>query len=151
MSMSLIQRSAWLAWIILAVSAVGLLYMMGDNVPPFRMVSATANSPRAGELLRADVVVTRDLSRRCSVQFSRHIFDSSSTRIDVTPLTFMPASALDQLDAESPGHQRLAIPLPAYIKPGPAKLVTPLAYTCNLWHSARPIEVLMTVDFEVAP
>lgn len=151
MSMSMLQRSAWLAWLILALSAAGLIVLMGDSKPPFRMISATTNTPRAGEVLRADVVVVRDLSRRCSVTFSQHIFDSSSTRVDMLPLTFMPAAGLDQLDAESPGHLRLAIPLPDYIKPGPAKLVTPLAYVCHAWHSVRPIEVLMTVEFEVAP
>lgn len=151
MTTSLIQKSAWLAWLILACSAAGLIYMMGDTKPPFEMLSATTNKPRAGEILRADVLVRRDLSRKCSVTFSRHIFDSSNTRIDITPSTVMPAPALEQLEAAKPGHLRLAVELPQYIQPGPARLVTPLAYACNAWHTLRPIEVLMTVNFEVAP
>ena len=151
MSTSLIQRSAWLAWLLLLFSALGLIYMIGDTEPPFRVISSVANSPRAGELLRADAIVQRDLSRNCSVTFSRHILDSQGTRIDVQPLTYMPAAGLVQLEETSPGRLRMAVMLPAYVSPGPAKLVTPLAYTCNAWHSLRPIEVLMTVDFVVAP
>lgn len=117
--MSLIQRSAWLAWLILLVSAVGLLFLMGDSKPPFRMISATTNTPKAGEVLRADVIVERELKRRCSVTFSRHMFDSIGTRVDITPSTFMPADGLDQLDAEKPGT--FGLPYRCQVTSSPAR------------------------------
>ena len=52
---------------------------------------------RFGALLRVDAAVRRDLSRDCSVQFSRHILDAAGVRWNVQELTGMSAEALRQL------------------------------------------------------
>jgi len=148
---TLLNRSAWLAWVLLGLSVAGLVGMISDSAPPFKMTGYVASVPHRGELLRVDVAVHRDLARECSVQFSRHIFDASGVRWDVLATTTMTAQALAQLDAEAPGHLRLAVPVPPGAAPGPAKLVTPLQYECNPWHGIRPIESTMTIEFEVLP
>ncbi len=145
-----LERMAWIAWLLIALSAAGLVWMMSDVSPPFAMVSATTNKPKPGELLRVDAVVQRQLKRQCGVTFSRHMFDSSGTRMELAGDTYMPPEALEQLEGIAPGRLRLAVPVPPHAQPGPAKLVTPLSYQCNAWHSLRPIHVLMTIDFEVA-
>ena len=149
--LKVLQSSAWVAWVMLALSGVGLAYMMGDTSPPFRMLASSANTPKPGELLKAEAIVERQVFRDCSVSFSRHIIDSAGQRIDITGTTFMPADALRQLERATPGRLRLAVVLPSYVEPGPAHLVTPLAYVCNPWHALRPIEFVMTIPFEVKP
>lgn len=147
----ILHRSAWLAWALLAASALSFGYMVFDSRPPFELRGYTVSKSHAGELLRVDASVKRDLARGCSVAFSRHIFDSVGTRWDVQGQTNMPATALSQLDQQAPGKLRLAVPLPLGIAPGPARLVTPLEYKCNPWHAVQPIVVVMTIEFEVVP
>ena len=145
----LLQRSAWLAWALLALSGFGFLFMVMDDKPPFQMLGYEKATVSPGEILRIEASVKRELSRRCSVTFSRHLFDVEGTRIDVVPDTYMPASALEELQRLTPDKLKLAIPIPSYVKPGPATLVVPLAYQCNAWHALRPIETRMVVAFEV--
>ena len=146
-----LARSAWLAWALLTASLAGLGWMMLDTAAPFVMLDYTAESVRPGAVLRVDVQVRRDLSRKCSVTFSRHMFDSAGTRVDLVGSTQMTAKALEGLEKHSPGQLRMAVPIPPYVSIGRAHLVTPLAYVCNAWHSVRPIETTMVIDFEVVP
>jgi hypothetical protein len=106
---------------------------------------------KPGGVLRIEAKVRRDLSRKCSVQFSRHIFDSQGTRHDISAETMMTFAALQGLEQVTPGRLVLAVHLPPHIALGKARLVTPLIYQCNVWHSVKPIETTMVVDFEVAP
>ena len=147
----ILQRSAWLAWALLVLNGLGLLFMMMDDKPPFQMLGYERATVRPGEILRVDATVKRELSRKCSVTFSRHVFDADGTRIDIVPDTYMPAGALEELQRLTPDKLRLALPIPSYVKPGPATLVVPLAYQCNAWHALRPIETRMVVSFEVLP
>jgi hypothetical protein len=146
-----LEQSAWLAWAIVVGSVCGLAYLITDSEVPFRRLAYTVNAPRPGEVLRVTNMVQRDLSRGCSVRFSRHMFDSAGTRIDLHPETVMTAAALVGLEAASPGRLNLAIVMPAYAAPGPAKLVTPLYYRCNVWHSLQPIESTMVIEFNIQP
>ena len=147
----LLKRSAIVAWVLLAASASGLLWMMGDTHAPFVMHGYTVEPVRPGEILRLKAEVRRDLKRKCAVTFSRHMFDSAGTRLDLVGQTSMTAAGLEQLNAIDKDVLRLAIPIPDYAKPGPAILVTPLVYSCNAWHGLRPIEYTMRVDFDISP
>ena len=146
-----LRRSAWLAWALLIASLMGLGWMMSDTDPPFVMHGYAKGTVSPGQILRVDVSVTRDLTRRCSVTFSRHMFDSAGTRIDLVGTTQMTAQALEGLERENPGRLKMAVPIPSYVALGHARLVTPLSYVCNAWHGLRPIEITMEVDFEVVP
>lgn len=148
---SVLRRSAWLAWLLLIVSGGGLALMIGDDDPPFRLIGYTVEPVRPGGVLRVTADVQRDLDRECSVVFSRHMFDSLGTRIDLAGTRNMTADAIRVLDEVSPGKLRLALPIPAYAAAGPAKLVTPLSYQCNAWHAMRPIETTTVMVFEVSP
>jgi len=125
--------------------------MMADTKAPFAMNSYTVEPVKAGGILRLEAHVTRDLTRKCSVTFSRHAFDSAGTRLDLVGQTTMTAFALEQLELIDAGKLKLAIQIPEFAKPGPAVLITPLVYTCNAWHGLRPIEYTMTVNFEISP
>ena len=151
MATKYLQRMNAFALLILVASLFGLGVLIADSAVPFKLVSATTNAPHVNGVLFIDAVVVRDLKRKCSVTVSRHIFDATGRRIDVMPSTYMPAEALEQLDAIAPGRLRLAVPLPWYISAGPAAFVTSLSYTCNDWHAIRPINTVMTVNFEVLP
>ena len=148
---SLLQKSAIAAWIILAGSVSGLLWMMGDSKAPFELYSYKVEPVRPGEVLKLRAEVRRDLGRNCAVTFSRHMFDSAGTRLDLVGQTTMTAAALEQLNAIDNDVLRLAIPIPEYAEPGPAILVTPLVYQCNAWHGLRPIEYTMRIDFDISP
>ena len=148
---SLLERSAWLAWALIVLSMIGAAWMIADTDPPFRMLSYESTPARPGGILRVDAVVQRALSRRCSVTFSRHLFDSEGTRIDISPAVVMTADALEGLDRAAPGQLRLAISIPAHTLPGPARLVTPLQYQCNAWHAIRPIETTIVMVVEISP
>lgn len=146
-----LDRSAGLAWALLVASAICFALMVMDDEPPFAMLSQQHATVRPGDVLRVEAAVTRDLTRRCSVTFSRHMFDRDGTRVDLVPDTYMPAAAIDDLQRRTPGQLRLAVPIPSYVPPGPAKLVVPLSYVCNAWQALRPIETKMVIDFEVLP
>ena len=146
-----IQRSAWLAWGLLIVSALGLGLMIADDEPPFVMLGYTTEPVRPGGVLRVDADVRRDLGRECSATFSRHMIDATGTRIDLAGTRHMTADAIRGLDAASPGKLRLALPIPAYAAVGRAVLVTPLIYECNAWHGLRPIQTTAALAFEVTP
>jgi len=120
-----------------------------DREPPFVLGPYTVNSPAPGGVLVFDAQVTRQLERQCSVQFSRHMFDSTGMRIDIAPLTNMSAEALENMDGVMDGRLKLRVSIPHGASPGPAKFVTVLDYRCNPLHYVYPIHILMTVDFEV--
>jgi hypothetical protein len=151
MSTKYLQRSAWVAWLLLVLSGIGAASLMLDDKSPFTMLEYRVGAVKPGGVLRIEATVKRDLSRKCSVEFSRHVFDSLGTRHDITPETMMTSAALEGLEKATPGRLVLAVQLPPHIALGKAQLVTPLVYQCNAWHAVKPIESTMVVTFEVAP
>jgi hypothetical protein len=151
MTQSILQRSAWLAWALLILSALGAATLVLDDQPPFKMIAYTTQPVKPGGVLRVEALVKRDMTRPCSVVFSRHIFDSVGTRHDISAATPMTVVALQGLEKATPGRLVLAVKLPDHIALGKAQLVTPLVYQCNAWHSLKPIEETMTMTFEVTP
>lgn len=139
------------AWLLLLMSALATLMMALDRDPPFRSISYTAQSARPGGVAMIDAVVQRDLARSCSVRFSRFFIDSTGARWEVAALTSVTANGLRAFDAASANRLRLPVPIPAGAAPGPATLVIPLAYRCNMVHELSPIDVVLTYDFEVLP
>jgi hypothetical protein len=136
---------------VLVLSTMGAVSLMLETQPPYELLQYEAPAAHPGGVLHVEARVKRDLSRPCSVVFSRHIFDSQGTRHDIVAATSMTVAAVRGLEKAAPGRLVLAVQLPPYIPLGKAQLVTPLSYTCNAWHTFKPIEETMVIDFEVTP
>ena len=148
----IMRRWVWLPWIFLVGLTIQLAVWALDREPPFRLISYTAAPVRPGGVLHIDGIVRRDLGRRCGMVGSRYITDSIGVRYDVASANAMTANALAQLDAAAPGRLLQAHRIPAYITPGPAKMVTTMVYSCNILHDLiRPIPVDVVIAFEVLP
>ena len=146
------RRLVLLPWLVIVLLSAQILVWMADRHPPFEMLSATVNAPRPGEILRLDARVRRDLGRDCAVEFSRYLFDRYSTRYEGAGPQLMTAQGIRDMDAGYPGGLRVNMLVPVGFPPGPARMVTLLQYRCNpLQDIMRPIEVVMTVPFEVMP
>lgn len=143
------------AWVTLLLSALGLLVMglvMGlDREPPFESLSYVAEPAKPGQTAAISATVRRDLRHDCSVRFSRFFVDAAGTRWEVTPLTTVTPKGLRAFDAASEDRLRVPVPIPMGAAPGPATLIIPLAYRCNVVHELFPIDVVLTYNFEVLP
>jgi hypothetical protein len=137
-----------------------------DRDEPFAVKAYSVNEVKAGGYLEILADVRRDLDRRCSVEFSRYLYDSRGIRTDLTNRPeIMSSQAIQRLHDIKPNQLGLRIPIPHGISPGPAKFQTQLTYQCdgnpvpwllpfripNPFHAAWPIQVLMEIDFEVHP
>lgn len=61
------------------------------------------------------------------------------------------AELIATMEAEHPGRLSIAVQLPGAMLPGRARVDTSLAYSCNIAQVLFPIEVLMTLPFNVLP
>lgn len=148
-----LERLNILSLIIVLACALQVLWWVFDTSPPFELVSYTATAAQPGGVTRIEAVVKRDLARDCSVTFSRHMFDATGVRFDLSGQQMMSASALKTLNEISPDKLRLNIAVPAIAAPGRALVTTVLEYRCNPWQESigRPIRVEMKNYFEVLP
>lgn len=152
-TVSRIATAVVLAGLLLFAVALGQVLMWGlDRRAPFELDSYTANPARPGDAAIIRASVRRDLSRRCSVTYSRMFFDASGARFDVTMgAQLMNAQALDDLNRRSPDALVLSVTVPPLAAPGMGQLVSVLDYVCNPMHQLYPVAVLMTMDVEVLP
>ena len=145
-----LQKSKWLWRAILIACLIQVAFWAFDRSPPFKLISYTSTSAPPGKSVLLTAKVRRDLSRECSVVFSRHFFDSSGARYDLVAGQYMSAYALRLMDQLTPGELRLRDDLPESVTPGLAHLFTNLEYSCNKFHRlVWPIEVTMELDFIV--
>ena len=147
----LLHRYLGAAWIVIFMSAAGFIVMALDRSPPFQSISYVSTPAKAGGTAYIDAKVSRDLTRRCDVSFSRFFIDKSGTRWEVTPMTYVSAKGLQSFDTASKDRLRLPINIQPGASVGPAKFIVTLAYTCNVLHNIWPIDVVLEYDFEVLP
>lgn len=148
----IMRRWVWLPWLFLAGITVQVAVWAFDREPPFRLISYTAAPVRPGGVLRIEGIVKRDLARECSMVGSRYYVDAAGVRYDIGGGQTMTAKAIASLNAAAPDRLLQAHQVPAYIATGPAKLVTTMAYSCNILHDLiRPIPVDLVIDFQVIP
>lgn len=148
-----LEKLNMLSMFIVLVCLAQVVWWVFDTTPPFSVLSYTSTPTRAGGSTRIEAIVKRDLGRDCSVIFSRHLFDASGVRFDITGQQMMSASALKTLNEISPDKLRLNIAVPAIAAPGRALVTTVLEYRCNPWQESigRPIRVEMKTYFDVLP
>ena len=142
-------RSVLVAWILIAASVALGIYWASDRTPPFELLLYKTTPAKPGGTVYVEAKVHRDLSRGCSVRFTRHIFDSTGRRFDLSDEQVLDAESIEMMDKLAPGALRLAFKVPETMLPGPAKQVSALRYYCNPLHNVWPIRVLLTYDFMV--
>ena len=145
------ERFSVIAWALLVFTMGTTLLMLMDRTPPFAVLKVYPAEARPGEhvWLRADV--RRDLDRKCSVEFSRYIFDSTGGRVADLGNGSMSAASIEAMDQRAPGKLAVRITVPEGTTPGVARLSTDLSYICNRTHLIWPIHTTSTMQFTVLP
>lgn len=144
----MLERTLWIAYSIIAIAAAQLAWWTLDRDPPFEVLKINAVEVNQNTV-RFDLDVRRDLDRGCSVEFSRHLVDAAGYRHDMSVGQIMDAPALAEMDRRMGGKLLLSMDLPAGMAVGPAAMTTVLKYSCNPLQNLWPIQVRMTVPFEV--
>jgi hypothetical protein len=147
---AVMMRVAWLPSVLLLLAFVVVLAQAADRDPPFQILSVEPAHARPGEVVIINARVWRDNSRNCSATMSRSMFDSSLARYDY-PVAVFSDQLIDAMETKTPGQMRVALVVSAQATPGPADLVSVLAYRCNRVHAFWPIEVTTHMPFEVRP
>lgn len=128
------------------------LYWGLDRSPPFELLHYRVTPARPGEAIVVRASVQRDLTRHCSVMYSRHFFDAGGIRYDLTlGDMLMNAPALDDLNRRMPNEMIFSIATPPSATPGKGAIVTALDYVCNPLHRLYPITLILTIDVDILP
>lgn len=125
------QRSLLVAWLIILSSAVQCIFWALDREPPFKLLSYTATAARAGDSLKLDSQVWRDETRKCRIDYTRYIYDSTKREAPLPSAPSVSAAQRDEFALNSPGWRRELVPIPEGLAPGPAVIRSTLNYYCN--------------------
>jgi hypothetical protein len=121
-----------------------------DRDAPFVMLDYSATPAKAGENTIIRSMVKRDLTRRCSVLFSRSFFDSKGTRFELTEgAQSMNSSSLTAMNQRMPDQLMVGITIPKAAAPGMGSVMTTLDYECNPLHQMYPIPMVLSMNLEV--
>lgn len=121
-----------------------------DRDAPFVMLDYKVAPAKAGQSTVVKAMVRRDLSRRCSVLFSRSFYDSTGSRFELTDgAQLMNSSSMQSYNQRSPDMLVFNVDIQASAAPGFATVMTVLDYQCNPIHQFYPIAMVLTMDLEV--
>jgi hypothetical protein len=135
--------------LVLILFGVKLVMWGADRAPPFKVLHVNPAIAAPGQPVRLVAQVRRDLHRKCSVTFTRHLFDGAGFRHDMEGAQMLSDEALRALDARAPGMLNVTLRVPSHASPGSASLVTALDYECNPMHAAWPIHVVTEMRFTI--
>lgn len=148
------RRNSLFGWALLGLAAVlWPVRWAFDRDPPFAITGpVTVVNAQAGGEVMFNAPVRRDLDRECSVMFARYMIDAAGFRrdFDKGPRP-MSAEDLRAMDKRMNRHLQIAIPTAAGMPPGASVYTVNLLYRCNPLHALYPIEVTMTLPFEILP
>jgi hypothetical protein len=144
------ERWLWLARTVILLSLLIVIGYAMDRRVPFRVDATDYAEGQRGShvVLKADV--WRDVSRHCSAEFARYVFDAAGARFDLGNSIATDAMIRD-MERRQPGRLVVAIDIPEAAAVGPARMVTTLQYRCNKVHSLWPIETTTEIPFTVLP
>ena len=142
------KQLMWLCNLTLMLGIAAIVWFASERSPPFVMLSVEPATARPGDYLTIRAAVKRDITRECSAQFSRFIFDSSGARYDIGASTSS-AEMIRTMEIKTPGQLVVTFKLPDNISPGPSNLTTVLEYRCNKVHRFWPIDVTLHMPFVV--
>lgn len=123
-----------------------------DRRVPFELINYHVNEAQAGDAIIIRGNVKRDLSRSCTLMYSRVFYDSTGARFELTKEPqLMTAGALADLNERLPDTLLLNITVPPLAAPGAAAVVSALQYECNPVHKLYPLNMLVTFNVTVLP
>lgn len=146
----LADKYRWVAHIFLWLGVASFAWLISDRDPPFDVVRVYPAEARAGEYVFIEADVQRDMTRLCSVDYSRRLYDSNGTRFPVESGS-MDEDSIRELEQRSPGKLRIAVRLPEVMATGHAVLETNREYTCNKAHKWAPIKSRSVYPITVLP
>lgn len=115
-----------------------------DSRVPFKMTGPPIYTHAvSGEPVKVTIPIKQDLTRDCSLLFSRYMFDSEGTRLDLQATRFVSATGIILLDKTTPNSIQISLDIPKQTAPGIATIVTQLAYMCN------PLQYIWPVDHDM--
>jgi hypothetical protein len=143
---------------LVATTVLGLTVGALDRRAPFAVLPHEPVLVQAGHWSSISVPVYRDLSRRCDASYSRFLFDSANSRVDLSS-GFVPWEQIQAMDDRTPGRLLITIPVPPIeapgvkggIKPGPGRLASDLEYVCNKGHVLFPVKVHTDILLDIQP
>ncbi len=153
------KRLEWLSKIVLFGSAVMFVAMLFANrAPPLVGLPHDPITVTAGQWAEISVPVMRDLSRRCSVTYTRRVVDSDGSKFDLPSGGESPDS-IRHNETQSPGRMRVMVLIPPArtvgslgIDAGPGKIITTRHWVCNPAQAIWPIEqTAQTPIYVLAP
>jgi len=135
--------------------ALFVAFCIIDRDPPVRTHEMLGQIPqaRAGEEIRFEYIVDRDVDRNCSVRTQRYIIDSSLTQRAFGVESTLTWAGLRKREELTPDRTNLTFTLPLTLAPGHARLVSESRYTClrNPSTLILPIDVVQDWPFVVLP
>jgi hypothetical protein len=144
------ERFLWAAKAMIFVSLGLLVLYAADREPPFEVLSVEPAEARPGDQITIYASVRRDVSRGCSAEFSRYVFDARGMRHDMGT-SIASAQMIADMQRRTPGQLIVTFQVPANASPGQARLDSVLHYRCNKVHSLWPIDVTTSLPFMVLP
>lgn len=122
-----------------------------DRRPPFEMYEYTVNQPAPGGTLEVHASVRRDLNRRCSVKYTRVMYDEKGRRFWESPELTMSDKAITEMDVKMNSKLDILVSVPDDAPVGKISLITDLQYNCNPIQAFWPIPVVTTVETKIIP
>lgn len=148
---SWLERYLIISWAVIGACCIVLGYWALERRPPFELGEYTATPASRGEAVYITASVKRDLTRDCAATFTRYLVDANKVRHDMGGAQYMTATAIQQMDRDTPDSLRMAVRVPADMPVGKATLVTVLEYRCNPVHVLWPIDMVIEMKVKVLP
>lgn len=135
----------------IAISGLWILGWYLDNKPPIVLKDYMVSPAYPGYTSFVVMNVERDLSRNCRATYSRRFIDSAGSSHAIESGTLLTAADIKAAELRNPGKALFAMEIPYGVPPGPGKIITPILYYCNPWHSIfnNPIEVSLEINVTV--
>lgn len=146
-----LRRLVWFPVLLLLAAIAQVVYWAQDDDPPFTGGKYIATPTRAGEGMQITREVKRDLSRTCSVTYTRYLLDGAGQLHDMAPVQRVSPLMRQTLDRVSHGRRDEVIQLPKEAAAGKAQIVTDLNYSCNPWQKIFPIYIRSELIVEILP
>jgi hypothetical protein len=127
-----------------------LAYWASDTYVPFRTKGpATQTVATPGKKVKIEVPIERDITKKCSVLFSRYMYDSQGTYHDLMATRFQSYNGILKLHQINPNTVKFSFQVPEDASEGPATVVTQLAYMCNPLQAVWPMDYDMVIKIHI--
>lgn len=129
---------------------IGLWHL--DNTPPTQVIGPQpVIVAHPGQLVKVEIPVVRDLSRPCSLLFSRYMVDNSGVYYDIMATRFLSHQGWVDIEKAAPHEIKFSMDVPKNIPLGKAVVTTQKAFMCNPLQYIWPLDVEIKVTLQIEP